>query len=258
MEGLPYRAAIVDFDRTLLRSDKSISPYAVDVLRRWRRAGGRLFAATARPERAIGDYLEAADFDAVTTLNGARTILPGGVLENPIGAADAEAVLVQLCGIPGAAVTVEAEDGIYSNTDFPLWHPILCRDLAALPRKLTIYKILASHARRSPEELPAALPDGVYSSVADRKLLQIMSRAATKWNGVRDMLAAFGIAAEEAVCFGDDNDDAEPLRRCGRGVAVRNALPDIRASADDITESNDEDGVANYLSRLLSGARPPD
>ena len=53
MSQLPFRAIIVDFDRTLLHTDKSISAYTIRVLREWREAGARLFAATARPERAL-------------------------------------------------------------------------------------------------------------------------------------------------------------------------------------------------------------
>ena len=74
MSQLPYLAVIVDLDRTLLRTDKSISDYTLGVLRDWQQAGAYLFAATARPERAIADYRRMIDFQAVTTLNGAREI----------------------------------------------------------------------------------------------------------------------------------------------------------------------------------------
>ena len=95
-------------------------------------------------------------------------------------------------------------------------------------------------------------PEDTYSSVADRTLLQVMSRAATKWNGVRNMLDAFRIDPAQAVFFGDDNDDIEPIRQCGCGVAVRNALEIVLDAADEVTESNDEDGVARFLERLMN------
>ena len=92
MKPLPYQAIIVDFDRTLLRTDKTVSEQTVNVLRAWHEAGVRLFAATARPERAITTYCELIPFDAVTTLNGARTIVGETVFENPISRASAESV----------------------------------------------------------------------------------------------------------------------------------------------------------------------
>ena len=251
MNHLPYLAIIVDFDRTLLRTDKSISAYTVRVLQSWQAAGARLFAATARPERAIGEYRRRIAFDAVCTLNGARTITKDSVIENPIPETSALSVLEQLSGIPDIVLSVEAENGIYANMDIPPWAPKVTDRLRDLPRKEEIYKILASHPELPAEQLAVNLPDDTYFSVADNKLLQVMSRSATKWNGVRNMLDAFGIDPTRAVFFGDDNDDVESIRRCGCGVAVRNALGNVLEAADEVTESNDEDGVARFLDRLM-------
>ena len=251
MNRLPCLAAIVDFDRTLLRTDKSISAYTVRILRSWQESGGRLFAATARPERAIGEYCRQIAFDAICTLNGARTITKDSVIENPISEKSALSVLEQFSGIPGIVLSVEAENGIYANMDIPPWSPKVTDRLLDLPRAETIYKILAGHPELPVEHLAVNLPDDTYYSVAERKLLQVMSRSATKWNGVRNMLDAFGIDPAHTVFFGDDNDDIEPIRRCGCGVAVRNALGNVLEAADEVTESNDEDGVARFLDRLM-------
>ena len=93
---LPYSAVIVDLDRTLLRTDKSVSEYTRNMLQVWREAGAYLFAATARPERAITEYREMIGFDAVTTLNGARTITPGGIYEKAIMPEHAAALLEEV------------------------------------------------------------------------------------------------------------------------------------------------------------------
>ena len=67
------------------------------------------------------------------------------------------------------------------------------------------------------------------------------------------VLSDAGIPAERAIYFGDDNDDIEPIERCGLGVAVANALPLVKEKADAVTLSNDEDGVAEFLRRLCDG-----
>lgn len=252
MKKLPYRAVIVDFDRTLLHTDKTISGYTAGVLRKWQEAGARLFAATARPERAITEYRGLIGFDAVTTLNGARTITPDAVYEHPIAEAEAGAILEQLCGVPGTVISVETGNGIYANTDIPLWAPAVVDDIQALSEKEKIYKVLASHPDIPVDELPLSLPEDTYCTVAERKLLQVMSRSATKWNGILDMLEAYGIDPSQAVYFGDDNDDVEPVRNCGCGVAVSNALDCVKEIADCITGSNDEDGVAAFLAERLA------
>lgn len=251
MDQLPYRAVIVDFDRTLLHTDKSISAYTGRVLREWQERGAYLFAATARPERAITEFCRILEIHVATTLNGARTITPDAVYENPISMQSAEYVLEQLCSVPGTVISVETEDGIYANTDIPDWTPKIVENIRELPGKKVIYKILASHPELPADEIPVELPDDTYRTIAERKLVQVMSQTATKWNGVRKMLEAYRIDPAEAIYFGDDNDDLEPIRRCGCGVAVRNALDHIREAADDVTGSNDEDGVAVYLDGLL-------
>ena len=253
MNQLPFRAIIVDFDRTLLHTDKSISAYTIRVLRAWQEAGVRLFAATARPERAITDFCRILDFDAVTTLNGARTITPDSVFEDPVSMDSAESVLEQLGRTAGMVISVETENGIYANTDIPVWTPKVTEHIMELPRKERIYKILASHPQIPVDEIRLDLPGDTYSSIADRKLVQVMSRTATKWHGVLRMLEAYRIDPAEAVYFGDDNDDIEPIRQCGCGVAVRNALACVREAADFVTGSNDEDGVAGFLAGYGTG-----
>ena len=251
MKPLPYRAVIVDLDRTLLRTDKTISETTRQVLLEWEARGACVYAATARPERAIEDYYRIIPFRSAVTLNGARIITPAGVRENPIAPDSAAAILEQLYGIPGAVISVETGNGIYASQDIPEWRPKVAEDVRILPEKEKIYKILASHPSLETDRLKVAEPEGVYSTIAERKLIQYMSRSATKWNGILQALREDGIPAEEAICFGDDHDDIEPIRMCGRGVAVSNALDCVKQAADDIALSNDDDGVAKYLAGLL-------
>lgn len=251
MKKIPFRAVIVDFDRTLLHTDKSISDYTIQVLHECQRSGIRLFAATARPERAIAAYQETVAFDAVTTLNGARTITGSRVFEHTISANSADMVLSRLCETAGTVISAETAGGLYASTDIPVWSPVVMEDIRILVRSERIYKILASHPEIPADRILTDLPGDTYSTVADGKLLQVMDRAATKWNGIQNMLEAYRIPIEQAVYFGDDNDDIEPILRCGCGVAVSNALEAVRKAADYVTGSNDEDGVAVFLSGLL-------
>ena len=52
---------------------------------------------------------------------------------------------------------------------------------------------------------------------------------------------------EDTVTFGDDQNDIEMLKLCGKGIAVANAVPEALEAADEVTLSNDEDGVARWL-----------
>ena len=242
-----YKAIIVDFDRTLLRTDKTISELTLDVLNDQKNSGMKLFAATARPERAITGYCEQIQFDAVTTLNGARTITSDAVYETSIDTKSVMKALDQLYDVKGNVISMETGSGIYSNVDIPLWEPEVVDDLRTIAGKEKVYKILVSHPDKNADDIKIDLPDDVYSTIAEHKLLQIMAGNATKWNGVKRMLDAFGISPEQAIYFGDDNDDIECIRYCGLGAAVSNAIESVREIADIVIESNDDDGVAKFM-----------
>ena len=95
------------------------------------------------------------------------------------------------------------------------------------------------------------LTDDLYYTVAHRYLMQIMNKAATKWNGIKAMLEISNCAPEETANFGDDHDDMEPIKMCGLGVAVSNAIDEVKAVADYVAESNDTDGVARFIEKKL-------
>lgn len=245
---LRLKAIITDFDQTLLHTDKTLSAYTIGILQQCRGRGMALMAATARPERSILAYLGQIGFDAVTTLNGSRILLPGHVLEHGIPHQSAAAILQQLVTIPDLLLSVETSEGIYSSAAVPEWHSQIFDGFPALPTQGTLYKILVSRSDGLPPgPLDRVLTDNTYATVANRQLVQIMSKQATKWNGILEMLQWFSISPQEAVYFGDDNDDVEPIQKCGTGVAVSNAIQAVIATAGFVTGSNDEDGVAHFL-----------
>ena len=249
---MEIKAIITDLDRTLLRTDKGISPYTVEVLKQCRERGIFVMTASARPLRDIRAFGDFFQFDAVTATNGAVIDLPDRRLEYGIRRESGEEILSRLLRFPDAFLSVETSGGLYSNRDIPVWNPVVYEDFPKLPENVVTYKILASSGERALYDgISGILTDDVYHTVSNHELVQIMSREATKWNGVCQMLACFGISPREAVYFGDDNDDIEPIRNCGTGVAVSNAIPAVLNAADCIADSNDEDGVARYIETNL-------
>ena len=242
------KAIVTDLDRTLLRADKTLSAYSADVLNRCRACGLRVIASSARPLRDIVPFEEQIAFDAVIASNGAVVRLPDRLLQAGIAPETGERVIADLLSFPDVLLSVETSGGLFANRDIPEWQPVVYHEFPRLPRDIVLYKILASSPdRQLYREIASLLPDDVYHTLAGTELLQIMSRTATKWQGVCRALDFYGISPEEAVCFGDDNDDAESLRRCGTGVAVANAIPAVLQAADHIAASNNEDGVARFI-----------
>lgn len=249
------KAIIVDLDRTLLHTDKTISEYTLNVLNKCHQNGILIMAATARPERAILGYHEQVNFDAMTVMNGAGVIIPE---QEPLGHAiprnSAKVILERLCELPNLILSLECGNEVYANIEIPEWEAKVFSEFPKVPTEGAIYKILVSREGENIGLLvEKLLTEDTYCTVANNNLVQIMNKNATKWNGIQMMLEACKIAPESAVYFGDDNDDIESLKNCGIGVAVANAIDAVKKVADEVVERNDEDGVAKWIERNLLG-----
>ena len=262
-------AVFTDLDGTVLRNDKSISQRTMDAIQRFREQGGIWAVATARPEIAIKRYKELLEADALITLNGARIKIGNNVVSNGFSAENAHHLLSELLQKKDLMIVLETSKGIFANMEIPEWNAPNTPDLLALLSTCDIYKILLAgrdHRLFSITEPTehlcesALIPDRIrntiktnnlsedaYFTVAEGWLYQIMSKKATKWNGVRMVLEEKGILPENAMYFGDDHDDVESIRYIGQGVAMGNAIEEVKKVAKMITATNEEDGVAQIL-----------
>ena len=68
---------------------------------------------------------------------------------------------------------------------------------------------------------------------------------------VKRMLEILNIKKEETIAIGDDNNDLSMFEQVGYKVAVDNAIDIVKQKADEITLSNDEDGVAGFLEEFV-------
>ena len=246
------KAIVVDLDRTLLRSDKTISAYTLGVLAACRRANVPVMVATARPWRTAQRYCDMIGADAIVVSNGARVICGDRRVEYGICRPSAVALLNALARKPGLTVTLETGDVAYSNKPVEEYETVLSDDLAGTADREGALKILVTFSgEETLETVRANLTDDLYYTVANGHLIQIMDKRATKWNGVKAMLDFCNCRSAETAYFGDDNDDIEPIKMCGLGIAVDNAIDEVKAAADDIAESNDADGVARYIEGML-------
>jgi len=239
---------VTDLDRTLLRTDKSVSAHTAEVLAKCKSQGIKLMAATARPERTAVPYTDKLSFDAVTLSNGARVLCGTDRYENAISTESAVRLLNELLKYPRLPITLETGDRAYSNIPITDYETVITDDLPHVAAVEGALKILFHIDGIMPEGI---LPDDLYCTVSNGYLMQVMDRKATKYNGIKVMLKKFSVFPEEVIYFGDDFDDVEPLKKCGIGVAVANAINEAASAADFICGTNDTDGVASFLEKYL-------
>lgn len=255
MGEMVIQAIFTDLDETLLRQDKTISPYTQGILRACREKGALLFAATARPPRVVGE-LPSLELDGAVCHNGGVAQIGGETVWEYGMQAKTVVELAQeiLKRLPATTLSAELTGRLYANFDVAgLWPgcPYVPWDCASLPDS-PVEKLLAGV--RSEEEwrrIAELLPPGLTSQFSREGLVMIQPEGVEKGKGVAAVCQRLGIPAEHAVAFGDDWSDVSMLRACGTGVAVENALPEVKAVADQVCGSNQEDGPARWLEEHL-------
>ncbi len=83
-------------------------------------------------------------------------------------------------------------------------------------------------------------------------ILEITRAQVSKWSALEAIARERGVAAEQIAAIGDDTNDTEMIARSGLGIAMGNAVDEVKEAADLVTESNERDGVAVAIERLLS------
>jgi len=117
-------------------------------------------------------------------------------------------------------------------------------------------KIAASRMGQDVSDLADAVSQQFGDMVSvipanDMTFLNIVSIRTSKSEALRKILLSRHIPLEEVLAFGDDVPDIDLLAACGIPVAMSNSVPEVRAITRYITASNDEDGVAVVLEKML-------
>ncbi|GGQ45230.1 Cof-type HAD-IIB family hydrolase [Couchioplanes azureus] len=265
--GLPKLIA-TDLDGTLVRSDDTVSAYTHEVLDRVRAAGIRIVGATGRGPRLTEltrNDIRAADFLVLAQGGWVLDQNEGQLLRNTrLPGRDLAIVLQSLEAEVGPlSVMVEALE----HDDAPLWgdyDPTWRYPVTVEPRTrdecLTsdVIKAFARSFDTDVDELLAAAqrivpPHVATVTQAGLNYVEICPPEVDKGTGLAVVAQAVGVDPADVLVFGDMPNDLPMFAWAGWGrVAVRNAHPTLLAAADEVTLSNDEDGVAVFLDRLLS------
>ena len=257
-----FRLIASDLDGTLLRSDGTVSARTSAALLRAHAAGAEIVVVTARAPWSIEELAPPAS-DVAICCNGAviwdlRRQQP---LETyPLQPAVAGRIVTGLRErAPGVTFACELGVGAIREPAYvPLWptpdvHPR--RDALEIVAE-PVFKLVAQHPDLSQHELHELTielcGDEATVTYSGALLVEISAAGVTKAFALAAHCAERGIRPGEVVAFGDMPNDVPLLRFAGLGVAVANAHPDVLAAADEVTTSNDEDGVALVLERLLT------
>lgn len=267
---MDYKLIAMDLDGTLNNDQKIITEKTKTALMAAQERGIRLALASARPSPGLfkeRDILRLQDYQGILmSYNGGRIVdaATGKVLfETSMDLDQTKQVLRRLEELP---VTPILDDGVQFyvadkngyKVDYECKNnQMTCTEVGNLADFLTFapIKILMSV---QPEELPqvqqqiaAFLPEDLTVVQTAAFYLEVIPKIINKGQGIRDICTVLGIAPAQVISFGDAANDIPMLREAGMGVAMGNAADAVKAAADMVTLSNNDDGIAAALEKLL-------
>jgi Cof subfamily protein (haloacid dehalogenase superfamily) len=254
-----------DIDGTLIRTDGTLSPRTIRVLDA---LPVPAVLVTGRPVRWLDQlYDQMTEPIPAVCANGAVVYDPD--TDEVLRAAPMDVdLLLDVTkrlreAVPDIALAVEVEDGrsFWHEEAWPLRHQIEHHSmrLMSTPEELTsapAVKLLARSTTSAPDdfyELVSRTLGGVAETThsSSAALVEISATGVTKAAGLAWLCEREGFTAGDVVAFGDMPNDVPMLTWAGRAVAMGNAHPAVREVADEVTSTNDEDGVAAYLEKLF-------
>lgn len=260
----------MDLDGTLNNDEKIITPKTREALMQAQSRGIRLALASARPSPGLykeRDILALCDHGGILmSYNGGRITeaATGRVLFET--AMDREETRRCLRFLETLPVTPILDDGVRFYVTDPKGYkvPYECQNNRM---ECTRVENLADFLHFSPikilmsvepEKLPGVretirdfLPESLTVVQTAPFYLEIIPERINKGQGLRDVCAALGISPKDTVAFGDAANDIPMLREAGVGVAMGNASSEVKQAADLVTLTNNQDGIAAALEKIL-------
>lgn len=249
------KAIFFDIDGTLVSfKTHEISKTTLEALYALREKGVKLFIASGR-HLLIMDNLSGFPFDGYVCMNGSLVFDRGKVIySHPLDQADAASVidLAETGQIPCVLFTeknvamncrTERTEQLFRMIRLP--EPEYASLMPYKSGPVSQFTIFLDQERED-----ALLAPALKHSVTTRwhpEFTDIVPENISKAEGISRVIAGYGIGREEVMAFGDGGNDVEMIEYAGIGVAMGNALPDVRKHADYVTSTVDEDGIVAAL-----------
>ena len=242
------RLIALDLDGTLLDSQKRLSARNEAVLRECISRGIYIVPCTGRIWGGVPDFLRSLPgIRYAITTNGAivEDVKEHRILdERKLGCAQAIDIL-EMAGRFHTMYDAYVDGRAYGEKRF-LEH----MDTYAIPDAIQTMILQTRQERSRARRVLQERGDVIVSSSLDNNL-EINAPGATKGEAILRLAGHLGLCREQTMGFGDGENDMTMIRTAGIGVAMGNAVEALKAEADYVTVTNDEDGVADAIEKLV-------
>lgn len=246
---------LFDLDGTLLQTNKTISQQTMQELDDCRKHGIMIGVSTSRSEKNSMEFISELNPDMVISSAGALVKFNDTYIYKAEFSAEETRDLIKIardiCGAE-CEIAIDTVDGHYWNYKIDpkqqdkSWGDSIYTDFTEfeMPSLKMCVEIFDENVAKILQE---KLPECDCVRFSDGYWYKFTKKTATKENAILHMCEACGITTDDIIAFGDDYADIGMLKLCGIGVAMGNAIDEVKMIADHVIGDNDHDGIAVYL-----------
>lgn len=270
MEHNMYKLIAIDIDGTLLNDRLEITEEVKNTITEAKGQGIKVVLCSGRPIVGMRSYIKALNLDE----DGDYAIAYNGafVQDSHTNQVVAELSLTydDLVKLHDLSIELKSPMQFFDATDlytpnnkisqFTVLEASLSKiplnycPVSDVPTSISIPKIMfidePEILQHTIQSLPADLKDEYTIVQSAPHFLEFVHPHASKGNAVKKLAEQLGIKQEEVMTIGDNGNDLSMIQYAGCGVAMENAIPELKAAADFQTRSNNEDGVAYAIEKL--------
>ena len=253
-----------DLDGTLFHDDKSISDYSKRVIEQAQQKGILFGICTSRAGVNAIKYLDGINSDVFIT-NGGGLVTVGKKMLKQV-----QHDVVYSCQFtneevrtlikaafdvfgPDVILSLDNEHGLYSNSKEELpdkfWEFNDFSDFNETGMKFCIESLDKEKIEKVASSIGVNQID--YLPFSDIPWYKLSKKGATKERAIEVLCNHLKITPAQIAAFGDDFNDIGMLKFCGKGIAMENAISEVKQVADITCRSNEEDGVAHWIEENL-------
>jgi len=267
---MKYKMIVLDLDGTLTNSKKEITPKTKQTLMKAQEKGVRIVLASGRPTygiTALADELELEKFGGyILAFNGGKItdcetkeIVYEQMLDEQLvpylynAAINAGMAILTYQG-EGIATT-KSNDAYVQHEAFINKMPVVQYDDFLNQLQYPINKCLIVGDPTPLHQLELKIAEEMEGKMSVYRsadfFLECVPLGIDKAQSLSRLINKLGIAREEIIACGDGYNDLSMIQFAGLGVAMENAAEEVKANADFITLSNEEDGVAHVVEKFI-------
>jgi hypothetical protein len=249
---------LFDLDGTLLQTDKTISMFTMQILKKCSEQGIMIGVSTSRSEKNCMEFIAELNPDVVISSAGALVkYWDKYVYKAEFTQIETKNLIKkarEICG-EDCEITIDTVDEHYWNYKIDpkqqdkSWGDSVYTDFTDF-EQASLKMCVEIFDEKAAKQLQENLSECDCVRFSDGYWYKFTKKTATKENAILHLCKVCGIAADDIVAFGDDFADIGMLKLCGVGVAMGNAIDEVKLVADCVIGDNDHDGIANYLQNV--------